>query len=355
MSSEDQHRGLVHLIIFSLAVFLLFKIVEPLMTIFLSSIIITYVFFPLYKVLKKRVRNEFFSIILVILIIAVVILLPFSYLIFEVSNQSSYLYGSLSGNIAEGTLFGFSCKVADSKFCLFINSAERFSVEELSKWGLDKHLQNFLLSLVGVVTGYLVKIPQVIVGIVLSLFISYFLFRDGEKIVKHIANWIPFRKKTVNKLIGQFKRITYTIVFAQLFVALAQGFVGVVGFYIFGVPLPIFWGIVMAFFALIPTVGTAFVWFPASLFLVLSGYLTQDYLVLAKGVGLFVYGILVISTIDNILRIKLIQAKAEVHPIIVIMGVIGGVNLFGFAGLFLGPIILSMLLTYLGSFDEKFI
>lgn len=135
---------------------------------------------------------------------------------------------------------------------------------------------------------------------------------------------------------------------------MALGFVAIIGFYIFGFPFPIFWGVMVAFFSLIPPVGTAIIWVPASLYMVLTGYLTQDYITMAKGVGLFVYGVLIISTIDNILRIKIIQAKADVHPLIVIAGVIGGVNLFGIVGLFLGPILLSLLITYFETFRERF-
>jgi predicted PurR-regulated permease PerM len=88
--------------------------------------------------------------------------------------------------------------------------------------------------------------------------------------------------------------------------------------------------------------------------MVLSGYLTQDYIIIAKGLGLFVYGVLIIGTIDIILRIKIIQAKADVHPIILIAGLIGGVNLFGVVGLFLGPILLPLLITYFETFRERF-
>ena len=100
--------------------------------------------------------------------------------------------------------------------------------------------------------------------------------------------------------------------------------------------------------------GTAIIWVPASLYIVLTGYITQDYITIAKGVGLFVYGVLIISTIDEILRIKIIQAKADVHPLIVIAGVIGGVKMFGVIGLFLGPILLPLLITYFETFRERF-
>ena len=152
----------------------------------------------------------------------------------------------------------------------------------------------------------------------------------------------------------QFEKVTYAVVFAELFVALAQGVAAVIGFYVFGVQLPIFWGVLTAFFALIPAVGTAIIWVPASFYLVLSGYLTQDYITIAKGVGLFVYGVLIISTIDNILRVKIMEAKADVHPLLVIVGVIGGVNLFGVIGLFLGPILLPLLMTYFETFRERY-
>jgi predicted PurR-regulated permease PerM len=186
------------------------------------------------------------------------------------------------------------------------------------------------------------------------LFISYFLFKDWEIIIQKIVGWLPIRKKTIKTLMDQFEKVTYAVVFAELFVALAQGVVAVIGFYISSVPLPIFWGVLTAFFALIPAVGTAVIWVPASFYLVLSGYLTQDYITISKGLGLFVYGVLIISTIDNILRVKIIQAKANVHPLIVITGVIGGVNLFGVIGLFLGPILLSLLMIYFETFRERF-
>lgn len=354
MKTKQSPSNIVHFIIFVLAIILLFKIVEPLISIFLSSIIITYVCYPLYRRIKRKVPSQFFSIMLTLLIIALILLLPFSYLAFKITQQTFEFYDSLSGNIAKGAVLGFKCKRADTDACIVINNIEKFSATSLSQLGFDKYLQKGLARLVEITTDYLIKIPQAILGTGLALFIAYFLFRDGESIVKKMVHWLPFRRNTVDKLLNQFKKITHTIVFAQLFVALSQGIVGMIGFYTFGVPLPIFWGMVMAFFALVPTVGTAMVWVPASLFLALSGYLTQDYFVIGKGIGLFLFGIFIISTIDNILRVTLIHSKADVHPLVVIAGIIGGVNLFGVIGLFLGPILLSMLITYFETFKERF-
>jgi predicted PurR-regulated permease PerM len=351
---NNQFEKIVPFVIFLLAILLFFKIIEPMITIFLSGILITYMFYPLYKKVRKRISNQFLSIILTILVIVIVLLLPFSYVVFEVTQQSSEFYNSLSSNIAKGALFGIGCTSADSTICYLINNIEKFSAQSLSKIGFDKQLQKLLPRLQEILTNYLIEIPLTILNGGFILFISYFLFKDGEKIIQKLAGWLPIRKKTFQKLIDQFEKVTYAVVFGQLFVALALGFVAIIGFYIFGVPLPIFWGVIAGFFALIPPVGTAIIWVPASFYLVLSGYLTQDYIIIGKGLGLFVYGVLIIGTIDITLRIKIIQAKADVHPIILIVGFIGGVNLFGVVGLFLGPILLPLLLTYFETFRERF-
>jgi predicted PurR-regulated permease PerM len=351
---NNQYEKIVPFIIFLLTLFLFFKIIEPMITIFLSSILITYMFYPLYKKISQRIANQFLSIILTILVIVIVLLLPFSIVVFEVAQQSSEFYNSLSSNIEKGALFGIGCTSGDSTICSLINNIEKFSSQSLSKIGFDRQLQKLLPSLQDILTNYFIELPLAILNGGFILFISYFLFKDGEKIIQKMAGWLPIRKKTFQKLIDQFEKVTYAVVFGQLFVALGLGFVAIIGFYIFSFPLPIFWGVIAGFFALIPPVGTAIIWVPASFYLVLNGYLTQDNIIIAKGIGLFVYGVLIIGTIDIILRIKIIQAKADVHPIILIAGFIGGVNLFGVIGLFLGPILLPLLLTYFETFRGRF-
>lgn len=137
--------------------------------------------------------------------------------------------------------------------------------------------------------------------------------------------------------------------------ALVQGIIGAIGFYIFDVPFPILSGMLIAFFALIPLIGTSIIWVPASFYLMVNGYFSQNYWILWKGIGLLLYGIFIIATIDNILLAKIVTVKTNVSPIIVILGVIGGISLFGIVGIFIGPILLPLLLTYFETFKERFI
>ncbi|MBS3094659.1 AI-2E family transporter, partial [Candidatus Pacearchaeota archaeon] len=231
---------------------------------------------------------------------------------------------------------------------------EKFSVEQLSKLGFDKQIQKFLPVLEEKITHFILSIPIMVAGIFITLVITFFILKDWENILKRMSDLLPIKSKTKKRLIDEFGNITHTVIYAQLFVALVQGLIAIIGFYVFGVPFPLILGIVTAFCALIPAIGTAIIWFPASLYLILMGYFSGNYWMMYKGIGLFFYGILIISTIDNFLLAKIVHSKAKVNQIIVIIGVIGGASMFGVVGIFIGPILLPLLIIYFETFKERF-
>ncbi|MGV8086880.1 MAG: AI-2E family transporter [Candidatus Woesearchaeota archaeon] len=353
MKTSNDYQKIVPFIIFILALILLFKLVQPMITILLGSVLLAYVTFPIYNKISKKIRNKSFSIILSLFIIFIIILIPFAFIAFEVTKQGYHFYGSLSDTIEKGEVFGFGCISEDSKICSTINYFEKFSSEQLSASGLDKQLQKIKPILAEKITQFISSLPLIFAGIFLSLFIAYYILYDWKNILKKIIYILPVRTKTTNRLIKEFGNITYTVVYAQLFVALVQGTIGTIGFYIFGVPSPIFLGLAIAFCSLIPTMGTALIWGPASLFLILNGYFYHDNGILIRGIGLLLYGLLIIGTIDNILLAKIVHAKAKVSQIVIITGVIGGAVMFGIIGIFIGPIILPLLLTYFETFRER--
>lgn len=355
MAIQNQYQRIVPFIVFILALVLLFLLVRPMITILLGSILLAYISFPLYKRINKKIPKKFPSIILSLFIISVIILTPFTFLTIEVAQQGFSFYNSLSNNIAKGALFGFGCTSADSKVCSFINHIEKISVDSLSKFGLDKQIQKILPALEEKLTNFILSIPLIIAQIFLALVIAYFILKDWENILKKAVYFLPMRKKTIDKLLKQFKEIAHTVIYAQLFVALVQGTLATIGFYIFGVPLPVFFGVLVAFCSLIPTIGTAIIWVPVSLLMALSGYLSHDYGMLGRGIGLFFYCLIIISVIDNFLLARIVHSKTHVNQIFVIVGVIGGASLFGVVGIFIGPILLPLLVTYFKTFKERFV
>ncbi len=354
MAKQNQYQRIVPFIIFAMALVLLFLLVRPTITILLSSIILAYISFPLYKRIIKKIPNKSISILLSLLIVVIIISIPFIFLAFEISQQGFIFYNSLSSKIAKGALFGYGCNGEDSKVCSILNQAERFSSERLTTFGFDKQLEKFMPILDEKITKFIMSMPLIIAEIFFTLIITFFILMEHKNILKKIVRLLPLRTKTVKRLVKEFGNITYTVVYAQLLVASVQGIVGTIGFYVFGVPFPIILGAVLAFCALIPTIGTALIWVPASLYLILSGYFSNNYWTLGKGLCLFLYGLFIISTIDNILFAKIVHGKTKVNQIIVIIGVVGGAVMFGIVGIFIGPILLPLLLTYFETFKERF-
>ncbi len=352
--TNNKYQMVVPFIIFTLALFLLFQLVRPVITVLLSSILLAYVSFPLYERIIKKIPSKSLSIMLALFIVVIIISIPVSFLAFELTKQGYYFYNSVSSNIAKGKLFGFGCTSEDSKVCLLLNQAERFSLERLSTFGFDRQIENLLPVLERKITGFILTIPLIIGEIILTLVISYFILNDWENILKKTVDMLPMRKKTVKRLATEFGNIAHTVIYAQLFVALVQGVLGTIGFYFFGVPLPIIFGLILAFCALIPAIGTAIVWMPAAIYLLLSGYFSHDYWILSQGIGLLLYGIFVISMVDNFLLGRIVHEKTKVSQIIIIIGVIGGASMFGIVGIFIGPILLPLLITYFETFKERF-
>jgi len=353
-TTSNPYQRIVPFIIFVLALILLFFLVRPMISVLLGAFLLAYISFPLYRRIRYRITNKFFSIVAALVIVCIIALIPLGFLVFEIVREGYHFYDSLSSSIVDGALFGFGCTSAESQLCAVMNQVETFSAQWLSSWGLDTQLQKLLPLFEARLALIIIGIPIVIAKIFLGIIMAYFIINDWENIRNQIVALLPMRPATITRLFEEFNSISYTVIYAQLFIAAIQGIIGMIGFYVFGIPFPIFFGVVMAFFALIPTIGTAIIWLPASAFLIITGYFAGDMITMWKGIGLFVYGAAIISVIDNILLAKLVHAKAKVSQILVIVGVIGGASLFGVVGIFVGPILLPLLVTYFQTFKERF-
>jgi len=335
------------LFLFILAIVLFYLLLKPLVTVFLTSIILTYVFYPVYKKLKKRLKYDALSIFATLILIIVIFLIPMVFIATNIPGQIAHIYDFAKENIIGKDLF--ACGDTESKICEI--SKIVLGIEFLE---IDSIINNIFKNIAKFAGNIVASIPNIVMGIGFALFISYFLIKDGKKLVDNFVQIIPLNKNSSNKLVEQFGRVTHSVVFAHLIVAIAQGVIGTIGFFIFGVPSPLFWGVIMSIFALLPVIGPAIIWVPASIFIIINGLIFNSYSIVGRGVGLLLFGVFIISTADNILRVKLVGDSGEVHPLTVLIGLIGGVNLFGLTGIFIGPILLSLLVTYLRDFSRRY-
>ena len=180
----------------------------------------------------------------------------------------------------------------------------------------------------------------------------FFFFRDVHIIVDKIEKLLPLKKAHQKYIFEKFNEVMFAVIYGSIVVAIIQGALGGLGFFIFEVPSPILWGIIMMFFSLIPFVGSSIIWFPAAILLIFNGYIQLDNVIIIKGVLLILWGMFIVGLIDNLLKPKIIGTKARIHPVLVLIGVLGGLKIFGIIGIIIGPIILALLTTFIKIYEE---
>ncbi len=165
------------------------------------------------------------------------------------------------------------------------------------------------------------------------LFAMFFLLRDGHTLARQVRDLLPVPEGVRDRLMTDTRDLIIASVGVGLLVAMVQGAIGGLAFWLLGIDAPVIWGVVMALCSLIPIVGAALVWVPAALWLLLSNDV-------ARGVILVIVGVFGISMADNILRPMLLAGRTSASGLVVFLGILGGAAAFGFIGLVLGPIIL---------------
>jgi predicted PurR-regulated permease PerM len=175
------------------------------------------------------------------------------------------------------------------------------------------------------------------------VFTMYYLFRDGEKIVRRLPAALPLSKDQSEAIILRTQEVVSASVYGVVTIASLQGLLGGLAFWILGIPSPLLWAVLMTFVCMIPVAGSFLVWGPLSIYLMVNGHWT-------KAVLLIIWGALVVSTIDNFLRPKLIRNQTKLHELFVFFSVLGGLSVFGLLGIVLGPVVLAITLGLLQTF-----
>ena len=191
------------------------------------------------------------------------------------------------------------------------------------------------IQFIGDFLGMLFRLLANLFFILLAMF---YFYRDGPVLVRVIRELIPLKPESRDKILGEIQSTIVASVKGGLLTAVIQGTLGLIILLILGVDAPVFWSFVMTLAALIPLIGTALVWVPMAGYLALTGE-TVDAILLA------VYGVAIIGFSDNLLRPLLIGRHVEVHPLLLFFGILGGIAVFGFVGIILGPVVVSFLVA----------
>ena len=178
-------------------------------------------------------------------------------------------------------------------------------------------------------------------------FILYFMIVKCNDMELWLRRNLPLQNRNSEKVLSEIREMVKANAIGIPVLAIVQGLVAMVGYMIFSVKDPVLWGIITGICSVVPLVGSMLAWMPITLYLFASG--NQG-----GGVGMLLWGLLVIGTSDNIFRFVLAKKLANVHPLITVFGVIIGVNLFGFMGLIFGPLLFSMFALFVRIYADEF-
>lgn len=206
------------------------------------------------------------------------------------------------------------------------------------------------------VVSILPRIGQVLMGsigsftvnIVVLLFVLYFMLIGGRKMENYIYSILPFNSVNKASVLKEIKMIVTSNAIGIPLLAIIQGLVALIGYFIFQTPDPFLFGFLTCIATIIPIIGTALVWFPLAVYMALTG----DWL---NAIGIAAYALIVITNVDNLIRFILQKKMADTHPLITIFGVVIGLSLFGFMGIIFGPLLLSVFILCVDIFRKEYL
>ncbi|OGB89725.1 hypothetical protein A2625_06355 [candidate division WOR-1 bacterium RIFCSPHIGHO2_01_FULL_53_15] len=326
---HEAYKRTVALVVAVVVMILSFLIIRPFLVAILSAAALSYIFYPFYlttlKYLPKKARVKEIGAIFTCLVIILIVLVPVSFvttfLSYEIRDGYLFLQEFFKSNQPLQNLPPFL-----SQWAGYLPQFKEIATE-LGTQAL------------GLIQGVLKGIPNVILSIFITIFSIYYFLKHGKDLYNFFSDLFPLPEGRYRQMIARFDDLSRGMIMGQVAVGIVQGTLAWAGFYFLGVPNPVLWGFVTAIISIIPLLGAALVWVPITAYLLILGTITGEYW---RPITLLVYGTFVISLIDNFLKPKIVGDRANIHPLVILFGILGGIQLFGIPGILIGPLILTI-------------
>ena len=326
-------------------VFLLF---EPFLTSMLVAAVLAILFGGMYRWLERRLGGRsILAASLTLFLIALLIVIPLAIISLVAITEISRLLMTFDVNsLSWRSLGGLAQSIDGTNWWGHLSGGRR--VEDV--FGLQTILGSFQ-NVSGWAIAFLGAMYQNVAGFVFFLFVMFFtLFYfliDGERAIRFLMRISPLRDEHERILIHDFVSMSRATIKGTIIIAFIQGVLGSIAFAIAGIASPTIWGLAMAFFSLIPFLGSGIVWLPAAIIMLVTGNIWQ-------GAFLLIFGFGIVSSIDNFLRPRFVGKDTQIHPLLVLFATLGGISLFGIIGFLVGPIIVALFVSLVHIYDIEF-
>lgn len=313
---------------------LAFFIFRPFLIVLVLAAVFAVVLQPLFRgVLRRMSGSPGLAAFVTMLISVVCILVPLTFITMQIAGEAQSLYAI----VADGGGKTYLNTVVQH----FGDTARQYaprlapSGADLST-SVDQYVKDGLAWLVHNLGGAFGGLARLLLSLFIFLIALYYFLRDGARLKQTIIDISPLTDSDDNAVLTRLEQAVNSVIRGSLTIALIQGVLTSVGFTLFGVPNSILWGVVAAFAALIPGIGTSLVLAPGIAYLFIIGATTP-------AIGLLIWSVFAVGLIDNLLGPRLVGKGMKLHPLIVLLSVLGGLAFFGPVGLFLGPLCTSLL------------
>lgn len=346
METDLQHKAF--LLLLALVTVAFFWLLLPFYGAVFWAVILAIVFNPLQRRFERRFgTRSTLAALLSVLVCIVIAIIPMSLILGALVSEGAALVSRLQQNQYDP---GQVIQDLHASIPPWLDNA----LDRLGVGDFDA-LRDRLVSAVQQVSQFLAtraftfgsNTLRFIASVGVMLYVLFFLFRDGRAIGRGILACMPMSDAKNRALIHKFAAVTRATVKGNIVIAVIQGTIGGVAFWLLGIQGALLWGALMIFLSLLPAVGSALVWVPAAIYLFAIGEATKAVILVAIGAG-------VIGLVDNLLRPKLVGADTKMPDYVILVSTLGGISIFGINGFVIGPLIAALFMAAWAIFrDEK--
>ncbi|NGN99522.1 AI-2E family transporter [Grimontia sp. S25] len=345
--AEPRHWTLIGALL--LAAYACYMLIAPYMGSIVLAFIVSLLFFPLHeKIENKLPSHPNVAAALSCTLLTVMIIIPLIFVAAAILSQGvTFFTGAYEWLTQGGAKEILAAPLVKSGLALVdkwlptdsINPQELVAKAASTLSAMSSQMLGMSSKILGDVTG-------VFVNFLLMLFVLFFLLRDHDKIINMLRHVSPLSRSQEDTLLDEAEKVAKSAVLGSFLTALAQGIVGGFAMWLAGFA-GLFWGTMMAFASFIPVVGTALIWLPAAAYLLLIGQ--WEWAAFLAG-----WGVIVVGSVDNILRPLLMQGNSGMNTLLIFFSLIGGLHVYGLMGLIYGPIIFSLTLVLFRMYETEF-
>ncbi|MEK6828937.1 MAG: AI-2E family transporter [Nanoarchaeota archaeon] len=331
---ESYFNKIMTVIILIILFVLTFLFLRPILLSIIFGLLLAFLFVPLYDRLYKKTKSKNLSASTMIVLLLIIIIVPIWFFTPILIEQSFKIFQSV-------LQIDFITPLKNLLPKFF--SSEQFTTQ------ISSVISSFTIKTANSVTSsftdFLLDLPTISLHILVVLFTFFFALRDRDEVAEYIKSLLPFSKEVEEKLFRYSSEITKSVLYGTIVIGILQGIVTGIGFFIFGVPNALLLTLFAIVAGVLPVIGTAIIWIPVFIFMLIAGDNLGAW-------GVFAFG-MISSWIDNILRPIFISKMTKIHSGIILISMIGGAFYLGILGFVIGPLVISYLLIILELYRKK--